>query len=236
MKERKTNKKSTMLVLVALLLVFAMSVGTIAWLTRTDTVVNSFTVGDISEPTVEDDLPDVKDPENKFDSTVDGNIWEPSWDEQDGHIIAPATTIPKDPYVGIGKGSEDSVVYLYVDNDFDSYAYFTINDGWEAVQNETKTITVEGVETAYVSGLFKYTAGLKGAAENDVWTTTPLFSNVNVIKDVTKDQLTGAVTGNDSSAITVYAYIHQAKGTVDGATNADVPITVDDVKAALGIK
>ncbi len=243
MRERKTNKKSMLLVLVALLLVAAMGMGTIAWLTATSHATNTFTVGEISTPDPnptdpEDDNPiDPEDPDQpEYDPTVTGNIFEPSWAPDEEHKLYPGVTIDKDPYVGVGAGSEESVVYVYVENDFSNKVYFTINEGWSAVD------AVAGSQTGtYTSGLFKYNTnlvgsrakiGVEGLVEADDWTDTSLFSKVVV--DTTADAAdlkdkTDATTG--TADITVYAYIHQAKD----ADGNGVTVEASEIKTALDI-
>ena len=120
----------------------------------------------------------------------------------------PGTTYQKDPYVGIGPGSEDGVVYVYVENNFTNTdkIYFTINNGWEAVAGKTTAGAVSG---SYKSGLFKYSAGLVGKTNEDSWTTTPLFTNIVVADDATSDDF--EVAQGQDTAVTVKSFIHQAK-------------------------
>lgn len=196
------NKKKTLLVIVAALLVFLTVGGTVAWLTRTSSVTNSFTVGEFSEPTT-----------SPLDATqsinIDGNLYEPSWTPDTK--IYPGATIAKDPYVGIGPGSESGIVYVYVQNNFSNKVYFTINTGWEAVANETVAGTGAN---SYTSGIFKYTAGLTGSATDDVWTTTPLFSNILV-----DDAANTTDLDVNSKTIVVKSFIHQ---TSTGESDANI--------------
>ena len=195
---QKLNKKSIILVVLAILLGTVLVGRTIAWLTRTSTLTNTFTVGDIKVPTTAPN-----EPTNTI--SLDGNLYEPSWDASAEHKLVPGQTFAKDPYVGIGAGSEDAVVYVYVENNFSNKVYFTINNGWEAVE-----ATSGYAPNTYTSGLFKYTAGLSGATSGDVWTTNPLFNNVVVDDTAGITDLTVESTAN--TEIVVSSFIHQANG------------------------
>ena len=96
--KEKKNKKSLILLVLALLISFAMVSGTVAWLTRTSKITNSFTVGTFEVPTT--------DPEDATQTiSIDGHLYEPSWDANAPHKLLPGITFEKDPYVGIGAGS-----------------------------------------------------------------------------------------------------------------------------------
>lgn len=208
--ERK-NKKIIAVIIFALLIAFLVSAGTIAWLTRKSSVTNTFTVGSFEVPTTSP----TGDP-----ISLDGNIYEPSWNLEEEHKLIPSATFDKDPYIGIGEGSEDAVVYVYIKNNMSNKVYFTINEGWEAVENETTAGSQEGT---YTSGLFKYTAGLSGATDADVWTTNPIFSQVVTADDATVEDFTPA---DGDSEITVSCFLHQAKD------SEGVAISEDTIKEA----
>ncbi len=193
----RKNKKAFIILILTLLLVFSVLAGTIAWLTRTSSVSNTFTVGSFETPSTSP-----KDPSVTIN--IDGNIYEPSWDKNATHKLIPSVSFDKDPYVGIGTGSEDAVVYVYVENNFSNKVYFNINAGWEAVS------ATEGFKDGtYTSGLFKYTAGLSGAESSDVWTEEPLFSKVFTDETSTKSDFTPEET--KESVIKVSSFLHQAK-------------------------
>ena len=150
---KQGNKKTLSAIVLLLILAILVSAGTIAWLTKTSSVSNIFTVGSFENPSTSP-----TNPETPID--IDGNIYEPSWNDEEEHTLIPDATFAKDPYVGIGAGSEDASVYVYVENSFSNKVYFTINEGWEAVE------ATEGFKSGtYTSGLFKYTEGLKNAVD-----------------------------------------------------------------------
>ena len=196
---RKTKKNKTIIAAAVLALIIAFLVvgSTIAWLTKTSSLTNTFTVGSFNVPTT-----DPTDPTDTI--SISGNIYEPSWDSSEEHKLIPSASFAKDPYVGIGAGSEDAVVYVNVDNNLSNKVYFTINSGWTPVTNH---VTEGAANGTYKGGLFKYTAGLTADADDDVWTTTPLFSTINTSNDATSTDFTPA-QGNPQ--IVVSAFLHQA--------------------------
>ncbi len=205
---RNTRKNKNILAAIVFMLIIAFLVvgTTIAWLTKTSSITNTFTVGSFNIPTT---FPD--DPTNPQSEThainIQENIHEPSWNRQIEHKLMPAVSFAKDPYVGIGKGSEDAVVYVNVTNNLSSNkVYFTINDGWEPVANQTTAGAANGT---YKSGIFKYTAGLAASADTDAWTTNPLFSSVVVDESANINDFN--VQGTGSPQIVVTCFLHQAK-------------------------
>ena len=200
----KTKTKSIMTICLAVALVVAAVVGTIAYMTATDSVENTFTVGSFEKPTT-----DPTDPDKTI--SLDGYIYEPSWVEKSK--LVPGDNVAKDPYVGIGKGSDTAWVYVYIKNETlasssDKYVTFTLKTGWTAV--DATTVTDSEGNTKYVSGLFKYNTVLTPDADKDAWTTTPIFEEVNVSKEATNDKFA------TSPKMTVYAYIHQAHDDAEG--------------------
>lgn len=217
--KEKKNKKIILIILLCVMVLSATVGGTIAWLTRTDKITNSFTVGTFNVPTT-----DPTDENVQID--IEGHLYEPSWNELEEHKIIPGSAFEKDPYVGIGTGSEDAVVYVYVENNFSDKVYFTINSGWEKVDAKA------GYKTdTYTSGLFKYTANLVGSSNSDSWTLMPLFSEVVIDEDADSADLT--VADGKNSEVVVSSFIHQAK---DGDGNAiDANIIETAAKEAFGI-
>ena len=185
----KSKTRSILTVCLALALVAAAVLGTIAYMTAQDSKTNTFTVGSFNKPT------DPDDPEQ----TLDSYLIEPSWVENSK--LVPGYSVTKDPKVGIGAGSEDAYIYVYVDNKTLTDANkklvtFTLNDGWTAV---TDHAVAGDAPNTYVSGLFKYNPPLTGGN----WTTN-VFTKVDVSTDAnTTDFAT-------EPQMIVYAYIHQA--------------------------
>lgn len=216
---KKDRKKLALLTLLVVLLIAAAALGTMAWLTAQDSITNTFTVGNFNKPTDPDDrpdpdkeIPDGEKPE-KPNISADGYIIEPSWDTKDEHKLVPGGSLYKDPYVGIGKGSEDAQIYVYVKNPFGENAvYFSLTDAWEPVEGRVTEATGTGAAgTVYTGGLFHYIGDdksdiLKANATDDVWTNRPVFSKVFVNDNASTEDLN--IEGEKN--IVVSCFIHQA--------------------------
>ena len=184
-------------------------------------LTNTFTVGSINP--IDPDKPgpeggEIPEKDKTDETKLKGNLYEPSWIQNSK--IFPSAKIDKDPYVGVGPGSEASVVYVYVKTTManNEHIYFDINAGWEAVEPIT---TKDGAH--YIGGIFKYTSGLdaENVKDKNVWTTNPLFSKVIVSENAVAGDFVVA-GGSDIGEIKVQAFIHQAKdankGTIDSET------------------
>lgn len=222
-KEHSTNKRNTVAV-VALLLVCVLAIGgTIAYLTSQSQLTNTFTVGQISpiDPNKPGPGPDGGEID-KDSSKLNGNLYEPSW-VKDSKLL-PTASIAKDPYVGVGAGSEECDVFVYVNNTMknSNNIYFTINTGWEPV-GDTQAFK----EGKYTGGLFKYTAGLDASTIKDgknVWTTTPLFSTVEVSEDAKAEDFK-TPEGDKTGDIIVQSFLHQSNNAKGEAINDDDILT-----------
>lgn len=94
----KTKSKALLLTLCAVLLVAASVLGTMAYLTSTDTVTNTFTVGKVEIKLDETDVTSPAGPRVQANS----------------YKLMPGTTYTKDPTVTVKAGSEDSYVRMKV--------------------------------------------------------------------------------------------------------------------------
>ena len=94
----KTKSKALLLTLCAVLLVAASVLGTMAYLTSTDTVTNTFTIGKVEITLDETDVTDPTGPRVKANS----------------YKLMPGTTYTKDPTVTVKAGSEESYVRMKV--------------------------------------------------------------------------------------------------------------------------
>lgn len=99
----KTKSKALLLTLCAVLLVAASVLGTMAYLTSTDTVTNTFTVGK-----VEIKLDEAKAHRGRYPVESAAGVTENSYK------LMPGNTYTKDPTVTVLKGSEDSYVRMKV--------------------------------------------------------------------------------------------------------------------------
>lgn len=204
----KTAKKAMLMTLCAIILVVATVFGTMAYLTSTDKVVNTFTVGNVAIKL--DEAP------------VDGNGKATTGDrvKANSYKLLPGHTYDKDPTVTLLKGSETSYVKMTVTfskasaldaifaptgadltsifNDYDSKNWI-YKDNTKDATADTRTYE------------FWYKEAV-GAPTADV-ALDALFDSITVPGTITKEQLATI----EGMTITVNAYAIQADGFADAA-------------------
>lgn len=222
------KKKRYGIIAALLLLVLAAGVGTYAWLSADQTLHNEFTVGSFSVPDKKPDETDPTTPGNQ-DNVDKAYLFETKWNKGETHKMVPGSSMEKNPNVGIGKGSDDAYVFIYVKNavvnDNAPYAKtpcFELGPNWKAVTEETK----QNADNKYVSGLFMYSKGaeavpsvLDANADQDVY-TGELFKEVMIPGAMTKEDV---VSGKAKPEIVVSAFIFgadQTNGSTSAADNA----------------
>ncbi|WP_195927286.1 hypothetical protein [Turicibacter sanguinis] len=174
--KKKLSIKSVMMSLAVALVIFSTIGSTVAWLiTKTEPVKNTFTYGDINITLTETDTGD-----------NDGNS------NTNSYIMIPGKTIVKDPKVTVQKGSENSWLFVKVENStepaFDNFMTYEIAEGWTAL---------EGIENVYYREVDK---PIDADAEFSV-----IKDNIVTVKEtVTKEDL-NALTNYPTLTITAYA-------------------------------
>lgn len=174
-------KKKSMTVVLSLVLVLCLAVGgTLAWLTaKTDTVTNTFTVGDINLDLYEHVL------------QADGTLGETTTNSgNDNYKMVPGNTLPKDPTVVVKANSEACWLFVKVEKsaNFDTYMSYQVDSQWTALAGN------EGV-------FYKEVAANTADQEFNV-----LADKKVVVKDdVTKDMLETAKTSQPIIKFTAYA-------------------------------
>ena len=205
--ERKNMKKKLLIMSVAMVLVCAFAVGmTIAYLTSTDEVVNTFTVGNVRIKLDEADVDEYgRVPQGSPAPRVKANSYK----------LIPGHTYTKDPTVTVLSGSEKSYIKMtvtvtksdvlddiFAPNGADLTSIFDGYDGTTWIykditeDNENKTRTYE----------FWYKTAVD--AREDAVKLEPLFTSIVVPNFITGDQLAELQT----MTITVNAYAIQADG------------------------
>ena len=204
----KTTKKALLLTLCAVLLVAASVLGTMAYLTSNDEVVNTFSVGSVA----------IKLDEAK--ANPDGSLV-PNAErvKANSYKLIPGHTYNKDPMVTVLKGSESSYIKMtvtftkaaqldeiFAPNGADMTRIF---NGYDRTNWIAKGNTENAADnTRTYEFWYKETVG---APDADV-ALDALFDSITVPGSITNDQLK-AIEG---MTITVNAYAIQA----DGFTNA----------------
>lgn len=224
--QQKKTKRNALLGLLAVLVVAIAVAGTVAWLTASDSVTNTFTVGQIKPPTTDEDGDPENPPVNPGDdeTQLEGNIWEIY--NPDSKII-PGTSITKRPFIGLGAGSEPAYVFAYVENQMmatsdqvnaEDIAHFTLGAGWKAVEGkatEYTTTSTSSSEKAYTGGLFVWCGvdgegktnanpvALTNTTDGNVW-TGQLFQTVDFADSVNASDFA------EKPKMNVYCYLYAA--------------------------
>lgn len=199
--------KALLVVACALLLVAASVFGTMAYLTSTDTVTNTFTVGKVA----------IKLDEAKVDA--DGKPVTPAERvKENSYKLLPGHTYTKDPTVTVEAGSEASYVRQMVTVTFDKVltdaqlatqldGIFTGYDAnWVRNDKKVETKTKDGAKYTVITYEYRYKD--KVAATTTDTKLPALFTEIKVPKTWTNDDL--AALGNIE--INIVAHAIQADG------------------------
>lgn len=185
----KTKSKALLLTLCAVLLVTASVLGTMAFLTSTDEVKNTFTVGQVKITLDEAQVDESGNPVEGA-ARVKANSYK----------LLPGHTYKKDPIVHVASTSEDCYLFVKVDNQI--AAIEATNAEVASQMTQKGWATVEGA-----AGVYVYT-------QNSTPAVVVGGSNVTVFDDFT---ISGTVNNTtlatyNGKTITVTAYAIQADG------------------------
>lgn len=206
------NKKRTLLTVLAMVLICAMSImGTVAYLTNTtETVTNTFVAaggGQLIDPDGGDDDPEtvgaIKLQEHGVTKNDNGQYaLNATVGQGNRYEILPGMVIPKDPYITL-TGKTDVPAYLYVE---------VINGfGEDIVQADSLIIDPENWLKLNVTGreIYVYTAGGASAAI----LTEDIDGNLYIIKDnkfTINPELEEITIADPGETLTFNAYLAQA--------------------------
>ena len=179
--------KKTLTVLVALVLVIAMSVaGTMAYLTSTtDTVTNSFTVGNVTITLDEAKVDVYGDP-----------VQDAARVKENTYKLIPGHEYTKDPTVHVATGSEDCWLFVQVVNGIDGLEAATVAGGYQDIAAQ---MTAHGW-TAVSGQTNVYSYSTKVSAGTDVH----VFDQFKIAGDANVSTVT------ENTQITIKAYAVQA--------------------------
>jgi len=205
----KTRSKALLLTLCAVLLVTASVLGTMAYLTSTDKVENTFTVGKVN----------ITLDEAKVDTN--GKAVEPAERvKKNNYKLLPGHTYTKDPTVTVKAGSEESYIKMTVT--------FTKANELDTIFDPTGAKLME-IFKGYDAKNWTYKGNTKDATANtrtyEFWYKEAVGAlDADVKLDALFDSITvpGTITGDDlknidGMTITVNAYAIQADGFADAA-------------------
>lgn len=177
--------KPLMLALCAVLLVGVTILGTVAYLTDSTSVVNTFTVGQV----------DIRLDEAVVDEN--GNPTGGRTEQGNKYHLVPGQTYTKDPTMTIVKGSEESYVRILVTiNCYKELAaifgdpflpqYFV--EGWDSTVWQTTNEIKKDTENNTATYEFRYFESVKPTADSDL-TLDALFDTITVPNTLNGDQL-----------------------------------------------
>ena len=183
----KKTSKALLLSLCAVLLVTASVLGTMAYLTSQDQVVNTFTVGNVAITL------DEKDVDN---STLGEN----DRDKANAYKLMPGHNYEKDPIVHVDANSEDCYLFVKVVNEIANI---------EAEKTVAQQMTEKGwVAVDAANGIYVYTTDKINPAVVTKGSNITVFENFTIAGNV--DNTTLATYADKT--ITVNAYAIQADG------------------------
>lgn len=131
-KNQGFNVRPLVLVLAVALLIGATIGGTVAWLTAsTETVENTFTVGDVGLTLVESPITVAEDGTVSYGNPAEG--------VENKYPMVPGTTYKKDPVVTVEAGSEDCWVFVQFDKGSKTDDYITYTADWTGWTQGTGT-------------------------------------------------------------------------------------------------
>lgn len=191
----KKTKKALLLSLCAVMLVTASVLGTMAYLTSTDEVVNTFTVGNVAITLDETDV----------DNSTPG---ENDRDQVNEYKLMPGKEYVKDPIVHVDADSEDCYLFVKVANEIAD-----IEDTKTVLKQmgEHGWVAVDGAEGVYVYTQNDVLAVVKGDTDVTVFDTFKVSGNVD----------NDTLASYTSKKIDVTAYAIQADG-FDGKTASEI--------------
>ena len=198
----KTARKAILLVLCVILLVVASVMGTLAYLTDDDAVVNTFTVGNIQ---INLDESNEATPGDPNDRTEVGNAYDD---------IKPGQVYVKDPTVTVLADSENCYVRMLVTVEYAEAAdavlakynyqtWFDFDDSWTA-QSEVKTVKADGK----IARTYEFRHNTVVADSKTDTKLDALFTKITVPGAITNTELATL----EGLTITVVAHAIQAAG------------------------
>ena len=198
--------------LAALALVAAISIGgTLAYLTSTDKVENTFTVGKIGmtmdEALVNEDGKPVKRSEDGTTLTEVGNPGEATRVNENSYKIMPGHTYTKDPTIYVAAKSEASYVFIAVKNEVAKYEAATASGGYTQINDQ---IMANGwIAATDITAPTGYTIYYKTqAATGNTAETLPIFSNFKIADNA--ESVDGYANFNGN--VNIFAFAVQQDG------------------------
>ncbi len=203
----KKSMKALLLSLCAIVLVVASVMGTLSYLTSTDEVVNTFTVGAVTI-TLDETKVDVHGVALTGEQAGRGDA--------NSYKLMPGHTYLKDPTVHVDAASESCYIFVKVVNEIapieapsetgeDAYIAIAAQmsaNGWTELNGE------EDVYYYSANGNAVYTPATGAGADNDL----EIFANFKVADTATNESLSALMGNGEGKTIVITAYAIQADG------------------------
>ena len=209
----KTRSKALLLILCAMLLLIASALGTVAYLTVQDTVKNTFSVGKV-DVTLDEGSEGSAGKRSMRARSTGAPV-----DEND-HILMPGHTYTKDHTIHVDAVSEDSYIFVKVENGIASYeaASSAEEDGYRTIADQITDNGWTALESAADVYYREYTKSSTGS-DFAVFNTFKIADNANDVES----------WGSCDAQVAVTAYAVQKDGfdTASAAWMATFGKTVD---------
>lgn len=182
----KTKSKALLLSLCAVMLVAASIFGTLAYLTDTDTVENTFTVGQVGITLDEADV--------HPDGTIDTNA---RVHANEYHLM-PGHEYIKDPTVHVDANSEDSWIFVKVENGLSDFEAKSVEGDYQNIADQINAngwTPLEGVDGVY------YKEYAKGQEHKDL----KVFAKFKIADDANTVEGWSSIPGTNDIVVTAYA-------------------------------
>ncbi len=239
------KSKRALIMAVAVLMSLSLSIyGTLAYLTDSDTVVNTFTVGNVDITVDETEVTPDGEPTGE-DNRVESNNY---------HLM-PGHTYVKDPTTTVHAGSEESFIRMVVTLNKlselkgiaalggENFALENLVTGLDsAIWVPVPAATVEDEEANTITYEFRYYQTVDASAATEDIVLEPLFTNIVIPGEVTGDELAtladmqilinGHAIQSLSFADADAAWAAFDAQVADTASTASVPLVTDENAAA----
>lgn len=192
----KTRSKALVLTLCAVLLVVATVMGTLAYLTSTDSVTNTFTVGKVALTLDEAKV------------NLNGEAVTPAERVRENtYKLIPGHSYTKDPTVHVDAASENSYIFVKVENGISALEAAKVENGYQPIADQ---ITANGWTVLDgVAGVY-YKTYTNGQQEKDM----KVFENFKIADNANAADTWNGITA-ENTKITVTAYAVQKDGFTD---------------------
>ena len=197
------KSKAILMALCAVLLVAASVMGTLAYLTSTDTVTNTFTVGNVK---ITLDEKDTDNDLNKADNVTVNSVIR---DKANAYKLLPGHEYEKDPTIHVASTSEDCYLFVTVVNGIAAIEAADTDTSKTSIAAQMEAKGWDAVDAA--NGIYVYADAQGKPAAVTAGSDVVVFENFKISGDVDNTTLN---TYNDKT-IVVTAYAVQADGFAD---------------------